>query len=112
MSRQAHGLRDWLLQRVTAVYLGCYSVYLMVHFILQPVSSYEQWHAWISQPLVAIVSAGFVLAILLHGWVGMRDIVLDYIHSVGLRLMVLSLIGLLLAGCGFWALRILLLATA
>ena len=112
MSCQAHGVRDWLLQRVTAVYLGCYSVYLMVHFILQPPQSYEQWHAWISQPLVAIDSAGFVLAILLHGWVGMRDIVFDYIHSVGLRLMVLSLIGLLLAGCGFWALRILLLATA
>ena len=112
MSGQAHGLRDWLLQRVTAVYLACYMAYIIVHFILQPSHSYEQWHAWIGQPLVAIVSAGFILAILLHGWVGMRDVVLDYIHPVGLRLTVLSLIGLLLAGCGFWALRILLLASA
>ena len=111
LSRQAHGLRDWLLQRFTAVYLGCYTVYLIVHFLLQPSQSYEQWHAWISQPLMAIFSAGFILAILLHGWIGMRDVVLDYIHPVGLRLIVLSLIGLLLAGCGFWALRTLLLAT-
>ncbi len=112
MSRQAHGLRDWLLQRITAVYLGGYTVYLVVYFFLKPLRGYEQWHAWISQPLVAILSAGFILAILLHGWVGMRDIVFDYIHSVSLRLMLLSLIGLLLAGCGFWALRVLVLATA
>ena len=112
LSRQAHGLRDWLLQRLSAVYLGCYVVYLVVHFSLQPSHGYEQWHAWISQPLVAIVSAGFILAILVHGWVGMRDIIFDYIHSVSLRVTVLSLVGLLLVGCGFWALRILVLATA
>jgi len=87
LSRQAHGLRDWLLQRVTAVYLG-------------------------GQPLVAIASAGFILAMLLHGWVGIRDVIFDYIHSVSLRLMLLSLIGLLLVACGFWALRVLVLATA
>ena len=112
LSRQAHGLRDWLLQRVTAVYLGCYVVYLILHFFLQPLQGYEQWRAWIGQPLIAIASAGFILAILLHGWVGIRDVIFDYIHSVSLRLMLLSLIGLLLVACGFWALRILVLATA
>lgn len=112
LSRQAHGLRDWLLQRVTAVYLGAYVVYLMAHFFLQPPQGYEQWHAWIGQPLVAIASAGFILAMLLHGWVGIRDVIFDYIHSVSLRLMLLSLIGLLLVACGFWALRVLVLATA
>ena len=112
LSRQAHGLRDWLLQRVTAVYLGSYVVYLMAHFFMQPPQGYEQWHAWIGQPLVAIASAGFILAMLLHGWVGIRDVIFDYIHSVSLRLMLLSLIGLLLVACGFWVLRVLVLATA
>ncbi len=112
MSHQAHGLRDWLLQRVTAVYLGCFVAYLMVHFFLQPPQSYEQWHAWIAQPLIAIASVGFILAILLHGWVGIRDVIFDYIHSISMRLMLLSLIGLLLVACGFWALRVLVLATA
>ena len=112
LSRQGHGLKDWLLQRLTAVYLGCYVVYLLVHFLRQPSHSYEQWQAWISQPLMAIVTAGFVLAILLHGWVGMRDVIFDYVHSVGLRLIALSLIALLLSGCGLWVMRILLLATA
>lgn len=112
LSRQTHGLRDWLLQRVTAVYIGCFVVYLVVHFSLQPPQGYEQWHAWIGQPLIAIASAGFILAMLLHGWVGIRDVIFDYIHSISLRLTILSLIGLLLVGCGLWALRVLVLATA
>ena len=112
LSRQTHGLRDWLLQRVTAVYIGCFVVYLVVHFMLQPPQSHEQWRDWIGQPLIAIASAGFILAMLLHGWVGIRDVIFDYIHSISLRLTILSLIGLLLVGCGLWALRVLVLATA
>jgi succinate dehydrogenase hydrophobic anchor subunit len=38
--------------------------------------------------------------------------VLDYVHSLRLRLLVLTLIALILTGCGLWALRILLLAGA
>ena len=112
LSRQTHGLRDWLLQRVTAVYIGCFVVYLVVHFSLQPPQGYEQWREWIGQPLIAIASAGFILAMLLHGWVGIRDVIFDYIHSISLRLTILSLISLLLVGCGLWALRVLVLATA
>jgi succinate dehydrogenase / fumarate reductase membrane anchor subunit len=57
-----------------------------------------------------IASAGFIIALMAHAWVGMRDVILDYLKPVGLRLAVLSLTGLLLAGSGLWALRSLLLA--
>ncbi len=110
MSRPTHGLRDWLLQRLTAVYLACFLVYLMVHFYRQPPVSYPQWQSWITHPAMSVASALFILAVLLHGWVGMRDVVLDYIHSLRLRLLVLSLIALLFIGCGLWALQILMRA--
>ena len=110
MSRPTHGLRDWLLQRLTAVYLACFLVYLMVHFYRQLPVSYPQWQNWIAHPAMSVASALFILAVLLHGWVGMRDVVLDYIHSLRLRLLVLSLIALLFIGCGLWALQILMRA--
>ena len=110
MSRPTHGLRDWLLQRFTAVYLGCFLVYLMVHFYHQPQHDYAQWHDWMTHPAMAIASAAFILALLVHGWVGMRDVVLDYVKTLHLRLLMLSLIALVFIGCGLWALRILLLA--
>ena len=111
LSHPTHGLRDWLLQRLSAVYLGAFLVYLMVHFYLQPQHGYQQWHDWLTRPVMSVASAVFILAILVHGWVGMRDVILDYIHNLGLRIVVLSLVGLVLVGCGLWALRILLLAS-
>lgn len=108
VSRPTHGLRDWLLQRFTAVYLGCFLVYLMVSFYHQPPRDYQQWHEWITHPAMAIASAAFILALLVHGWVGMRDVVLDYVKTLHLRLLMLSLIALVFIGCGLWALQILL----
>lgn len=110
MSGHTEGLRVWLLQRVTAIYLGAYLVYVLTHFSLHPRPGYAEWHAWVAQPMVAIGSAGFVLALLLHGWVGLRDVILDYVHNLGLRLVLLTLIVFLLLGCGLWAMRILMQA--
>ncbi len=110
MSGHAEGLRVWLLQRVSAVYLGLFLLYVLIHLWLNPRPGYEQWRAWFEEPAFAIGSAGFVLALLLHGWIGLRDVVLDYIRHTGLRLFMLTLIAFLLLGCGIWALRILMLA--
>lgn len=110
MSRPTHGLRDWLLQRISAVYLAGFLVFLVAHLLFRPPPDHAAWRAWFTHPLMTVASAGFVLALLLHGWVGMRDVVLDYVRPLPLRLLLLSLIGLLLAGCGLWALRVLLLA--
>ena len=111
MSRPAHGLRDWLLQRLTAIYLGGFLVYLLVHFLLQPQHSFQQWHDWVTHPVMIIATALFIVAVLVHGWVGMRDVVLDYVHAINLRLTILSLIGLTLISCGLWALLVLLQAS-
>jgi succinate dehydrogenase / fumarate reductase membrane anchor subunit len=111
VSRPTHGLRDWLLQRLTAIYLGGFLVYLLVHFLLQPQHSFQQWHDWVTHPVMVIAIALFILAVLIHGWVGMRDVVLDYVHTISLRLTILSLIGLTLISCGLWALRVLIQAS-
>ncbi|MEZ5540551.1 MAG: succinate dehydrogenase, hydrophobic membrane anchor protein [Pseudomonadota bacterium] len=107
MSRHADGLRTWLLQRVSAVYLAGFLVYVLLHFALNPRPDYFAWRAWLSHPPVSVAAAGFVLALLVHGWVGLRDVTLDYVHPLGLRLTVLTAIAFLLIGCGLWAMRVL-----
>ena len=49
----------------------------------------------------------FVAALLIHAWVGIRDIILDYVHPFGARLVVLSLFALMLITSGLWAARVL-----
>jgi succinate dehydrogenase / fumarate reductase membrane anchor subunit len=111
MSYHVDGLRVWLLQRVSAMYLALYLVGVAGYFWLHPAPDYASWRAWFADPLVAITSAGFVLAVLIHGWVGLRDVILDYIHPLGLRLALLTLFAFLLIGCGIWGVRILILAS-
>lgn len=107
MSHRADGLRTWLLQRVSAVYLAAFLLYTLMHFWLNPHPDFSAWRGWVASPAVSIAGAGFILALLIHAWVGLRDVVLDYLHPLALRLGVLTLIAFLLIGCGFWAMRIL-----
>jgi succinate dehydrogenase / fumarate reductase membrane anchor subunit len=106
MSRHA-GLRAWMLQRLSALYLAAYSIYLLLHFARQAPADYQAWQAWVASPAVGISAALFFLALLLHAWVGLRDILMDYVHSLALRLSLTALLLLGLSACGLWALRIL-----
>jgi succinate dehydrogenase / fumarate reductase, membrane anchor subunit len=101
------GQRAWLLQRVTAVYAGLY-VFLAVAWLLaRPPADHAAWHALVTQPAVWLATALFLLLLLLHAWIGLRDVILDYLRPASLRLTVLVLAGggfLLLALWGFWIL--------
>jgi succinate dehydrogenase / fumarate reductase membrane anchor subunit len=108
LSRPTHGLRDWLLQRISAVYLAGFLVFFILRIAIKPAQNFQEWHAWFAHPAMTVASTAFILAVLLHGWFGMRDIVLDYVRRLWPRLLLLSLVGLLLTGCGLWALHVLL----
>lgn len=110
MSRRAHGLRAWLLQRLSAVYLLLFLLYLFGRFIAAPVTDYQQWQEWLADPAVNLSVGLFILSLLLHAWVGMRDIVMDYVRHTGLRVGLFAVVALTLAGCGLWSLRVLFLA--
>ncbi len=96
-----------MLQRFSAVYLGIFLVYVVVRLSTGQPWTAAAWHAWITHPVMRIASAVFVLAVLAHAWVGMRNAILDYIQHTGLRLATFALVGLVLGGCGLWALQVL-----
>jgi len=98
MSRHAHGLRAWLLQRISAVYLALYLLFFLVAMIAAPPHSYTTWRDWMAGPWSGMATALFFIALLAHAWVGMRDVVVDYVHPLAVRLLLLSLVaGVLLA---------------
>lgn len=102
------GLNAWLVQRVSAVYLLACIVLLCLHFLLDPPASYEQWRAWVRRPAVSTAGLVFVAALLLHAWVGLRDVILDYVHPPALRVAALALLGIGLAAMAAWAAQVLL----
>jgi len=105
MTRKVSGFRAWVVQRLSAIYLATYLLYLAGHFALSPPESYIAWKAWLSSPLVSVGLALFFLSLLLHAWIGIRDVVIDYVHQLVIRLCVLSVVAITLAASGFWILR-------
>ncbi|MBU0499340.1 MAG: succinate dehydrogenase, hydrophobic membrane anchor protein [Gammaproteobacteria bacterium] len=108
MSRSASGLRAWLLQRLTALYLAGFFIYLILYFHFSPPKDYGAWIAWVDDPLNGVALLLFIATALLHAWVGVRDILFDYVPLFPLRLALLGLVGFALVACGFWSLRIIL----
>lgn len=102
------GLRAWLIQRISAVYLGVFSIFALLAMITHPHLDANQWRSWITDPMVLLALALFIILILAHAWVGVRDVIVDYVHPLSLRLGLMSIAGLFLISCGFWAARILL----
>ncbi len=104
MSRRASGVRAWLLQRISAVYLALYFVYFLYANAGGAHGGYAAWRAWLGEAPVLLATALFFFALAIHAWVGVRDVIIDYVHHVGLRLALLSGVGLVLLASLLWAL--------
>lgn len=105
MSRQASGLKAWIIQRVSAVYLGLFLSYLLIHFTLHAPADHAALKAWVSAPLVSAGFLVFVPLLLAHAWIGIRDVLIDYVHPLRIRVVLLSLFALGLLASGLWALK-------
>ena len=108
MSIHAQGMRAWLLQRLTSVYIAIFLVFALSLFWHSPDLNFETWRQFIAQPVMAVSTVLFFVFILIHAWVGIRDILIDYFHNATLRFSVYVILGLYLLTMGVWVTMILL----
>ena len=102
-----YGMRDWLSQRVTAVVMASFTLILLVQLLLPGPLGYDRWAGIFSAQWMKLLTLVVVLALAWHAWVGVRDIWMDYVKPVGVRLglQVLTIVWLL--GCTAWAVQVL-----
>lgn len=98
------GLRAWLVQRASAVYLLAFILFFIGHFLFDPPADAGAWQDWVATPGIRVALLAAFAALLLHAWVGLRDVMLDYIDPVGLRAPALALVAGALIGVGLWVL--------
>jgi len=110
MSRQASGVIAWLTQRLTAVYLAFFVSYLFIKFLFDPPVDYQALRAWVAQPLVTAALLLFFPILLSHAWVGIRDVFLDYVKNVGVRVVLLALVAFTFLGSGLWGFKAIVIA--
>ena len=102
-----YGLRDWLAQRVTATIMAVYTVILLVLFFGAHDFSYEGWASIFSAQWMKLATFVTLLSLFYHAWVGIRDIWMDYVKPVSVRLTLQALTIVWLLGCAGYAAQIL-----
>jgi len=102
-----YGLRDWLAQRVTAVLMALFTVVLLVQVLMPGELGYDRWAGIFSHQWMRVLTFVVILSLTYHAWVGMRDIWMDYIKPVGIRLGLQVFILVWLLGCTGWAIQVL-----
>lgn len=102
-----YGVRDWLVQRISAVFMALYSVLLLALLLARPAVDYAGWRALFQPEWMRYATLLFALSLFWHAWVGMRDIFMDYLKPTGLRLLAQAVVIMLLLAYALWTVNIL-----
>ena len=102
-----YGLRDWVMQRVTAIVMAAYTVFIAGWLLLHSGAGYDVWTGLFANNVVRSFSLLFLLSVYGHAWVGIRDIVMDYIKWAHLRLAIHVAVILALIMYLIWSVQIL-----
>ncbi|SHE58131.1 succinate dehydrogenase / fumarate reductase membrane anchor subunit [Lampropedia hyalina DSM 16112] len=103
-----YGIRDWLVQRITAVLMVLFTIALLAQIIFSsgPVD-YALWQGIFSAQWMKLLTFVVVIALLWHVWIGVRDVWMDYVQPVGLKLLLDVFTLVWLIGCAGWAFQVL-----
>jgi succinate dehydrogenase / fumarate reductase membrane anchor subunit len=102
-----YGLRDWMAQRATALLMALYTVVLLVQVVVGDRMSYAKWSGIFAQQWMKVLTFIVIVALLYHAWVGVRDIWMDYVKPVVVRLLLQLFAIAWLLGCAGWAIQVL-----
>ena len=101
------GLGEWLVQRVSAVYLGVFLVFLVVRFSFWPITDFDSWRSWFALSWVRVFWLLAFGSLLLHAWIGMRSVFMDYVKPFRVRLALTLVFASGLLASALWVIEIL-----
>lgn len=105
-SLTGNGLKDWLIQRVSAIYFAAFACFIIGYFFLHPHLTFIEWHQLFSCIWVKIASVLALFMLSLHAWIGIWTVTTDYMKCTVIRLSVQMMVALWLMAQFVWGLMI------
>ena len=102
-----YGLRDWLAQRITSLLMAIFTIAVVVQVLLPGPFDYYRWSAIFTPQWMKVLTFVAIVSLLYHAWVGMRDIWMDYVKPMMVRLALEIATIAWLVGCAGWAIQVL-----
>ncbi len=103
-----YGLGSWLAQRITAGLMAIFVVVVLAQLLLSrgPIG-YDLWAGIFASQWMKLLTFAVIVAMAYHTWVGMRDISMDYLRPLAVRLVFQIFTIVWLVGCAGWAIQVL-----
>jgi succinate dehydrogenase / fumarate reductase, membrane anchor subunit len=96
------GMRLWLSQRLTALVMAFYIVLLVIMLLIMQPAGYAAWHTFISPIWFRIATLMFFMCLFMHAWLGVADVLKDYVFNKTLRAYMQILVDIALVAYLFW----------
>lgn len=96
------GMRLWLSQRLTAVVMAGYLVLLIIALLIVQPNGYDAWRTFVSSWLFSVATFLSFICLSVHAWVGVRDVLRDYVFNQTLRTYLQIGVDLLLVAYLVW----------
>lgn len=103
LSRNHSGMCNWLLQRATALVMALYSLCMAASLASHRPGSFQAWREMFSPLWVRLATLLFCASLMLHAWLGIRDILMDYVPTHRVKKMLQMLVDAALLGYSAWA---------
>ena len=102
-----YGLRDWLAQRITAIFMLLYTLLFVIMLLRVSALDHAAWRGLFTPQWMKLATLLFLLSVYYHAWIGVRNIFMDYIKHGGVRLALHSLVIAALIVYTAWSAQIL-----
>jgi succinate dehydrogenase / fumarate reductase membrane anchor subunit len=113
-SLSRNGVSDWVIQRVSALVLATYTLWVFGFVVLNPGMDFATWSGLFNNTGMQVFTMLAVLSTAAHAWIGMWTIGSDYLreHTLGPRAATLRFIYqigcvLIIAAYLIWGINIL-----
>ncbi|MCJ8322086.1 MAG: succinate dehydrogenase, hydrophobic membrane anchor protein [Colwellia sp.] len=80
-----NGVHDFILIRASAIILVLYTLFLTGFFITTPEVTFDIWHGLFSLMAVKVFTLLALLSLVVHAWIGIWQVLSDYIKPAFLR---------------------------
>jgi succinate dehydrogenase / fumarate reductase membrane anchor subunit len=103
-----YGLRDWLAQRITGALMALFTFVVLANVLFTKGDiGYDKWAGIFSGQWMKALTFAIFIAFAYHVWVGVRDIWMDYVKPVAVRLVLQVFTMVWLVACLGWAIQVL-----